>query len=116
MIVNHRTSSLRHVPAPDDDRHDNLKDVTPADESLFAMYQPVYRAVYDLTNPFDRTNISIWIRKFIAKCEDEMVRVERLFRVGLISRPDYLERTDELAWDLQQHHAALSRLGEIGRY
>jgi len=115
MIINHRTSSSRHEPVPDDDRSDNLGNVTPADESLFAMYQPVYLN-YDLANPFDRTNIAICIRKLIDRCEDYMALVERLYRRGLMDRDGYIERTNETAWDLHQHRSALNRLGEIGRY
>lgn len=93
-----------------------LAEVTSGDEVLFAPYQPIYRPAYDLSCQFGRTNISMWIRRFITKCENEMVRVEQLFRANLMDRADYIERTDELARDLQQHRAAMFRLGEIGRY
>jgi hypothetical protein len=138
LVVTHRTSPSRPGPyrhvgeAPTSPRSEQSVNKPPAstsdygglpernfcaaDEALFAIYQPVSRPAYDLSNPFDRTNISMWIRKFIDKCEDEMVRVERLYRVGLIDRPDYIERTDELAQDLLLHRTAFNRLRDIGRY
>jgi hypothetical protein len=111
----HFSGPSRPVPAQGGDRRDNLGDVTPADESLFAIYQPVHRRCV-LTNPFDRTNIAICIRRISDKCEDYMALVERLYRGGLMDRDSYIERTNETAWDLLLHRTALSRLGEIGAY
>ena len=111
----HFSGPSRPVPAQGGDRRDNLGDVTPADESLFAIYQPVHRHC-DLAIGFDRTYLAICIHRLIDPAKDYIALVERLYRSGLMDRDSYIERTNETAWDLLLHRTALSRLGEIGSY
>ena len=84
-----------------------------ADEALFAPYQPIYRPPYDLTNPFDRTNIGIVIRSHAERCEDYLALIGRLRRTGVMGADDFLQRANETILSLRKHRQALARLYDI---
>ena len=88
-------------------------EVAPPDELLFAPYQPIYRPPYDLTNPFDRTNIGIVIRGQAERCEDYLALIGRLRRGNVMGADDFLQRSSETIATLRQHRRAISRLYEI---
>ena len=84
-----------------------------ADEQVFAPYQPPHGKPYDLTNPFDRTNMSIVIRKGIGKCERYLESIGSLRRGGELDADEFLQRSNETIATLRRHRHALARLYDI---
>ena len=91
------------------------RNIVPTTEAVLALYQPTSGPLYDLENPFDRTNMALRIRRAIDNREDRITATRSLYEMGLITGAEYIERTDEAAAQLRRHRRALFRLNEIGR-
>jgi hypothetical protein len=86
------------------------------DAEIFAPYQPLNGRLYDLGNPFDRTNLALRIRRCIDSRQDYICLIERLYRAKLMPKRDYLGHTAEAAIQLQRHRKALFLLASLGSY
>ena len=123
MVFGHTALALGRHDAAHDGDHGSLSVHAPVtstgncvpSKELFAPYQPLHRQPYDLSNPFHRTNLSIVIRGYIARCEDYIATARRQHRAGLKSTSDFVEHAGKAMADLREHRNALFRLNELGR-